>query len=129
MTHIHSHTESGHHHRIDPAHVTRALVWGIVLNLIFVAVELGAGLWQNSMGLVSDAGHNLSDVVSLLLALLAVKLSQAAKSDKYTYGYRKSTVLGSLINACILLAAVGVHVWESVRRLVHPHPVHGGGLA
>lgn len=129
MTHIHSHTESGHHHSIDPAHVTRALVWGIVLNLIFVAVELGAGLWQNSMGLVSDAGHNLSDVVSLLLALLAVKLSQAAKSDKYTYGYRKSTVLVSLINACILLAAVGVIVWESVGRLLHPHPVDGGVMA
>lgn len=129
MTHIHSHTKSGHHHRIDPAHVTRALVWGIVLNLIFVAVELGAGLWQNSMGLVSDAGHNLSDVVSLLLALLAVKLSQAAKSDKYTYGYRKSTVLVSLINACILLAAVGVIVWESIGRLLHPHPVDGGVMA
>lgn len=129
MTHIHSHTESGHHHSIDPAHVTRALVWGIVLNLIFVAVELGAGLWQNSMGLVSDAGHNLSDVVSLLLALLAVKLSQAAKSDQYTYGYRKITILVSLINACILLAAVGVIVWESVGRLLHPHPVDGGVMA
>lgn len=129
MTHIHSHTESGHHHRIDPAHVTRALVWGIVLNLIFVAVELGAGLWQNSMGLVSDAGHNLSDVVSLLLALLAVKLSQAAKSDQYTYGYRKITILVSLINACVLLAAVGVIVWESVGRLLHPHPVDGGVMA
>lgn len=129
MSHIHSHTESGHHRRIDPAHVTRALVWGIVLNLAFVAVELGAGLWQNSMGLVSDAGHNLSDVVSLLLALLAVKLSQAAKSDKYTYGYRKSTVLVSLINACILLAAVGVIVWESIGRLLHPHPVDGGVMA
>ena len=90
MAHIHNSTPAHHHHHVDPTHVTRALLWGIALNLIFVAIELGAGLWQKSMGLISDAGHNLSDVVSLLLALLAVKLSQAAMNDKYTYGYRKS---------------------------------------
>ena len=102
------------------------MVWGIALNLIFVATELGAGLWQRSMGLISDAGHNLSDVVSLLLALLAVKLSQAAMNDKYTYGYRKSTILVSLVNACILIAAIGAIVWESIQRLLHPQPVDGG---
>ena len=105
------------------------MVWGIALNLIFVAIELGAGLWQRSMGLISDAGHNLSDVVSLLLALLAVKLSQAAMNDKYTYGYRKSTILVSLVNACILIAAIGAIVWESIQRLLHPQPVDGGVVA
>lgn len=128
MVHIHDHNGHGHHHA-DPAHVTRALVMGIALNLAFVAVELGAGIRQQSMGLISDAGHNLSDVVSLLLALLAVRLSQAAKSDRYTYGYRKSTVLVSLVNACILMAAVGIIVWESIERLLHPHPVDGGVVA
>ncbi len=122
----HDHNGAGHHHHIDPTHVTRALVWGIALNMAFVVVELTAGLWQRSMGLVSDAGHNLSDVVSLLLALLAVKLSQAARNDRYTYGYRKSTILVSLVNACILIAAVGVIVWESIGRLMEPQPVDGG---
>ena len=122
----HGHNGAGHHHHIDPTHVTRALVWGITLNMAFVVVELTVGVWQHSMGLVSDAGHNLSDVVSLLLALLAVKLSQAARSDRYTYGYRKSTILVSLVNASILLAAVGVIVWESIGRLLNPQPVDGG---
>lgn len=129
MAHIHNSTSAHHHHHVDPTHVTRALIWGIALNLIFVAIELGAGLWQRSMGLISDAGHNLSDVVSLLLALLAVKLSQAAMSDKYTYGYRKSTILVSLVNACILIAAIGAIVWESIQRLLHPQPVDGGVMA
>lgn len=122
----HNHKGGHHHHHIDPTHVTHALIGGIVLNIAFVAVELTMGLWQRSMGLVSDAGHNLSDVVSLLLALLAVKLSQAARNDRYTYGYRKSTVLVSLINACILIAAVAVIVWESIGRLLDPQPVDGG---
>ena len=129
MAHIHNSTPAHHHHHVDPTHVTRALVWGIALNLIFVAIELGAGLWQRSMGLISDAGHNLSDVVSLLLALLAVKLSQTAMNDKYTYGYRKSTILVSLIIACILIAAIGAIVWESIQRLLHPQPVDGGVVA
>ena len=103
MAHIHNSTPAHHHHHVDPTHVTRALVWGIALNLIFVAIELGAGLWQRSMGLISDAGHNLSDVVSLLLA--------------------------SLINACILIAAIGAIVWESIQRLLHPQPVDGGVVA
>ena len=129
MAHIHNSATAHHHHHVDPTHVTRALIWGIALNLVFVAIELGAGLWQRSMGLISDAGHNLSDVVSLLLALLAVKLSQAAMNDKYTYGYRKSTILVSLVNACILIAAIGAIVWESIQRLLHPQPVDGGVMA
>lgn len=126
VNHSDHHSHEGHHHHADVTHVTRALVWGIALNMLFVVVEFAFGVWQESMGLISDAGHNLSDVVSLVLVLVAVKLSQAAYTDKYTYGYKKSTILVSLLNAAILLVAVGVIVWESIERLVDPRPIDGG---
>ena len=113
-----------HHHRISS--LNRAFLIGIALNVSFVAVEFFAGLWYGSMGLLSDAGHNLSDVASLLLAMLAFRLAQAHPTARYTYGYKKSTVLISLFNSLILLIAVGVIVAESVRRMVHPQPIPGG---
>ena len=90
---------------------------GIVLNLVFVCVEFGAGLWFDSVALISDAGHNLSDVVSLVLSLIAFRLARVKPTASYTYGYRKSTVLVSLLNACILLVAVGIDS-ERVRRSI-----------
>lgn len=78
------------------------------------------------MGLLSDAGHNLSDVASLLLAMLAFRLARVRATSRYTYGYRKSTVLISLLNSVILLVAVGVIVAESVGRMLRPEPVVGG---
>ncbi len=113
-----------HHHRISS--LNRAFLIGIALNVSFVAVEFLAGLWYGSMGLLSDAGHNLSDVASLLLAMLAFRLAQAQPTARYTYGYKKSTVLISLFNSLILLIAVGVIIAESVRRMVHPQPIPGG---
>lgn len=113
-----------HHHRISS--LNRAFLIGIALNVSFVAVEFFAGLWYGSMGLLSDAGHNLSDVASLLLAMLAFRLAQAQPTARYTYGYKKSTVLISLFNSLILLIAVGVIIAESVRRMVHPQPIPGG---
>lgn len=112
-----------HHHRISS--LNRAFLIGIALNVAFVAVELCVGLWYGSMGLVSDAGHNLSDVASLLLAMLAFRLAQVHATNRYTYGYKKSTVLISLLNSVILLIAVGVIVAESVGRMLHPEPVEG----
>lgn len=97
-----------HHHHLPVDHLNRAFVLGIVLNLVFVCVEFGAGLWFDSVALISDAGHNLSDVVSLVLSLIAFRLARVKPTASYTYGYRKSTVLVSLLNACILLVAVGV---------------------
>lgn len=120
-------TSPGHlhrHHRISS--LNRAFLIGIALNVSFVAVEFFAGLWYGSMGLLSDAGHNLSDVASLLLAMLAFRLAQAQPTARYTYGYKKSTVLISLFNSLILLIAVGVIIAESVRRMVHPQPIPGG---
>ena len=102
---------------------------GILLNLVFVAVEFGAGLFLDSVALISDAGHNLSDVVSLVLSLLAFRLARLKPTPKYTYGYKKSTVLVSLLNACILLVAVGVIFAESIDKLNNPTPIAGGSVA
>ncbi len=127
MTHEHHH----HHHHPDPAltSLNKAFVAGIVLNVAFVAVEFAVGIAYGSMGLLSDAGHNLSDVAGLLLAMLAFRLAQAPATARYTYGYKKSTVLISLLNSVILLIAVGVIVAESIGRMLHPAVVAGGAIA
>ena len=77
------------------------------------------------MGLVSDAGHNLSDVFSLLLTLVGIKLALAHANKRFTYGYQKATILISLLNAIILLIAVGVIIVESIRKFTHPEPING----
>ena len=126
MAHEHHHH---HHHERRITSLNTAFIAGIVLNVLFVAVEAGMGLCYNSMGLLSDAGHNLSDVAGLLLAMLAFRLAQARATARYTYGYKKSTVLISLLNSVILLVAVGVIVAESVGRMLHPAPVEGPAIA
>lgn len=123
MTHEH------HHHDHTVTSLNKAFIWGIGLNVGFVVIEFAVGLCYGSMGLLSDAGHNLSDVASLLLAMLAFRLAQARATPKYTYGYKKSTVLISLLNSVILLIAVGVIVAESIGRMLHPEPVVGGAIA
>ena len=131
MTHepeLHSHHHHHHHHPAVSS-LNKAFLWGIALNAGFVVVEFAVGLWYGSMGLLSDAGHNLSDVASLLLAMLAFRLARAHATPRYTYGYKKSTVLISLLNSVILLIAVGVIVAESIGRMLHPEPVVGGAIA
>ena len=124
-----------HHHSHDHSHlltagtIGRALVIGIVLNVAYAAAEFGVGLWQGSMGLIADAGHNLSDVAGLLLALIAVKLVQKHATTRYTFGYKKASVLISLVNAVILLAAVIGIVWESVRKFFNPEVIEGWTVA
>lgn len=127
MGHEHHHHDHAHLHEV--ASLNRAFVAGIALNVLFVAVEFAVGLYYGSMGLLSDAGHNLSDVAGLLLAMLAFRLAQAPATARYTYGYKKSTVLISLLNSVILLIAVGVIVAESIGRMIHPAPVEGGAIA
>lgn len=118
-----------HHHNHTVSSLNRAFIIGIVLNVGFVAVEFTVGMLYNSMGLLSDAGHNLSDVAGLLLAMLAFRLAQAHATPSYTYGYKKSTVLISLLNSVILLVAVGVIIAESIQRMAHPAPVEGSVIA
>lgn len=125
MTHAHPHHDYDH----AVTSLNRAFLLGISLNVAFVAVEFAVGIAYGSMGLLSDAGHNLSDVAGLLLAMLAFRLAQAHATPRYTYGYKKSTVLISLLNSVILLVAVGVIVAESVGRMVHPAPVEGAAIA
>jgi cobalt-zinc-cadmium efflux system protein len=98
----------------------RAFAIGVGLNAAFVAAELVAGLWSSSLALLADAGHNLSDVLALLLAWGATVLAKRAPTGRRTYGLRKATILASLANAVMLLVAVGVIVSESVRRLAQP---------
>jgi cobalt-zinc-cadmium efflux system protein len=121
---MHDHHDGHHHaHVLDITNVSKSLVAGIILNILFVVVELGAGFFSNSLALISDAGHNLSDVASLALALLAFKLLKIKPTKKFTYGYRKASILISLLNAVILLIAVGSIGYESLQRFMAPKPV------
>lgn len=125
--------EHPHHHHAAGTELTEPLrkiyILSIVLNLSFVLVEAGVGLWKGSLGLLSDAGHNLGDVFSLILALIAFKLSFSKVNSRFTYGYKKGSVLISLLNAIILLVAVGAIFVESIHKLFNPSPVDGGAVA
>ena len=126
MAHEHHH----HHPALTYDQTTgRNFILGIVLNLAFVLVEAGAGLWLGSLALLSDAGHNLSDVFSLLLALLAFRMMRFQPSQKYTYGYKRMTILVSLVNALLLFVAVAAILWSSVEKILHPSPVQGDVVA
>jgi cobalt-zinc-cadmium efflux system protein len=118
--HDHGHSHSGGHHHHAPANMGRAFAIGVALNTAFVAAEAIAGVWTHSLALLADAGHNLSDVLSLLLAWGAVVLARRAPAGRRTYGLRKGTILASLANAVLLLVAVGVIVSEAVRRFAAP---------
>ncbi|MEP6927761.1 MAG: cation diffusion facilitator family transporter [Ginsengibacter sp.] len=120
-----------HHHIpvIDSANNSKALIIGIGLNALFVIVEVIAGIVNNSMSLLTDAGHNLSDVASLVLSLTAFGLAKKKSTEKFTYGYKKTTVLAALFNAVLLLIAVGILGFESVHRLFNPVAVKGNIIA
>lgn len=118
-----------HHSHAHVDTIGRALVIGITINVLYAAAEFGIGMWQGSMGLIADAGHNLSDVAGLLLALIAVRLGAKRASQQYTFGYKKASILISLVNAVILLAAVAAIVWESIERFTDPSPVEGWSVA
>ena len=123
------HHHHDHHHAPQITRLNRTFVIGIGLNLAFVVAEFVIGFYYNSLGLISDAGHNLGDVASLILAMLAFRLAQVSATSKYTYGYKKSTILVSLLNSIILLIAVGVILAESIGKLFHPSPVEGSAIA
>ncbi|SCW85558.1 cation diffusion facilitator family transporter [Mucilaginibacter sp. NFR10] len=129
--HSHSHSHGHHHHDHAPKldHLNSAFIWGIVLNSVFVVVEAITGFVTHSLSLLTDAGHNLSDVASLALALLAFKLTKVSANSKYTYGYKRSTIIVSFFNAVILFAAVGFIIYEAITRFMNPEIVSGGTMA
>lgn len=122
MSHHHHHHAHDHDHQPN---YNLAFALGVTLNITFVAIEVVYGVLADSLALIADAGHNFSDVLSLLLAWGANLLSSSAATDKRTYGFRKVTVMASLISAVMLLIALGGIGWETVHRFLDPKPVAG----
>ena len=117
--HSHNHSNS------SGQNFNRAFIIGIILNVIYIVVEVVYGLMINSMALIADAGHNFSDVLGLLLAWGAAYLAKTAATEKRTYGLRKSTILAAFFNAILLMIAVGAITIEAIRKLITPEPVEG----
>jgi cobalt-zinc-cadmium efflux system protein len=125
--HDHSHHHHDHAPKLD--RLNTAFIVGIALNAAFVIIEAIVGFANGSLSLLTDAGHNLSDVASLALALLAFKLTKVKANGQYTYGYKRSTILVSLVNAALLMAAVIIIAYEAVLRFNHPQPLPGITIA
>lgn len=125
----HGHHDHGHGHGLGhshaPADFGRAFAIGALLNIGFVAVEGGAGFWFDSVALLADAGHNLSDVLGLLIAWAGVEMAKRPASKRFTYGLGASTILAALANALVLLLAVGAILLETIQRLGDPRPIDG----
>src|ERR1700756_4562658 len=121
----HSHNDHSHGHNHAPSDFGWRFMVGVVLNLAFVVVEAVFGFAVNSLALVADAGHNLSDVLGLALAWGAFVLSRRAPSSRRTYGMRRSSILAALFNALFLLFAIGAIAWEAIQRFWRPEPVSG----
>lgn len=127
--HDHDHHEHGHahHHHHDHSNVdttSRAFAVGISLNMAFVIIEIGFGIYADSLSLLADAGHNFSDVIGLLAAWGAMILARRLPSLRFTYGLRSTTILAALANAMLLLIAVGGISWEAIRRFSEPMAVN-----
>lgn len=123
-----AHAHHDHSHAHAPAGFGRAFAIGIGLNTAFVIVEATYGFWSGSVALLADAGHNASDVLGLLAAWGATALSRALPTDRYTYGFKGSSVLAALTNGVLLLVATGAILLEAAQRLARPEPVSGGGI-
>ena len=124
--HDHGHAHGGHGHSHAPKSFGRAFAIGTALNLGFVIIEAGYGIASGSMALLADAGHNLSDVLGLLIAWGAATLGKRRPSGKYTYGFRSSSILAAILNALLLLVAIVLIAVEAIRRFSEPAPVAGG---
>jgi cobalt-zinc-cadmium efflux system protein len=111
-----------HQHQLD---FGRAFAIGVVLNTGFIIAEVIFGLLSHSLSLLADAGHNLGDVMGLLMAWAASNLARRSPTERFTYGLRRTSVLAALFNAILLLVSVGAIAWEAIRRISHPEPVLG----
>ena len=111
-----------HHHPVELKSINRAFIIGIILNFAFVIIEAVVGFSIHSLSLLSDAGHNLADVASLAMSLIAFRLLKVRPNEKYTYGYKKTTILVALLNAAILLLSLGAIGYEAAHRLMSAEP-------
>lgn len=125
-SHHHGH-HHGHHHHSPNSHGA-AFALAIALNAAFVGAEALAGLWSGSVALLADAGHNLGDVLALLLAWGASVLAARPASARYTFGLKSSSILAAIANAALLWAALGMILLETVQRFFTPSPVQGGTM-
>jgi cobalt-zinc-cadmium efflux system protein len=116
--HSHSHSHG--------ANYNHAFIIGITLNVLFVLAEAFYGWQADSLALLSDAGHNLSDVLGLLMAWGGFYLARLRPNQKHTYGLGRATMMAALFNALILLVAIGGIAWEAISRFSHPVPIQGG---
>jgi cobalt-zinc-cadmium efflux system protein len=114
-----------HNHTHAPNNFNRAFAIGTALNIIFVLIEAGYGVISHSLALIADAGHNLSDVIALLLAWGAITVAKRSATARYTFGFKKGTILVSLGSSLFLCVAIGVILWEALIRLRSPVPVNG----
>lgn len=119
--HDHKHSHQGHNH--GPKNYNNAFFFGITLNFAFVLIEAFYGVFTNSLALVADAGHNLSDVAGLIIAWGAFWLASRKPTLHFTFGLRKSSILSALFNSIFLLIAVGIILWEAVHRILNPSVV------
>jgi cobalt-zinc-cadmium efflux system protein len=121
-SHEHKHDDKGHGHghAHGPMNYDRVFAIGIALNVSYALIEAVAGFWLNALALVADAGHNLSDVMGLLLAWAAVWLSRRKPTARHSYGLGRSSILAALANAMLLMFAIVVIVWEAAARFSHP---------
>src|SRR5882672_1396240 len=114
-----------HHHPVAQPKVNTAFIVGIALNLSFVVIEAGVGFYIHSLSLLSDAAHNLADVGTLALSLLAFRLMNVKANEHFTYGYRKTSILVALFNSFVLLVTIGGIAFEAIRKLLHPESMPG----
>lgn len=124
-----NHSHHDHSHLAVLTNVNSAFVVGILLNSLFVVIEAVIGFSIHSLSLLSDAGHNLADVGSLGLSLLAFRLLKVKANNKYTYGYRKTTIVAALFNAMILLISIAIIGYEAIQRFSNPPALPGKTIA
>ena len=120
--HHHNHDHHGHHHVVN---YNKAFAWGISLNIIYVIIECSFGFHINSLALLSDAGHNLGDVLSLLLAWAAEFLVKRKSFGQFTYGLKRASILIAFANALLLVLALGAISWEAIQRFYNPVESNG----
>ena len=121
----HTHHSHNHDHSITATNINKAFIIGIALNFLFVIIQIIIGLSIHSLALLSDAGHNFADVGALAISLLAFRLMKVKSNKKFTYGYRKTSVLTAFFNAMVLYISIGAILYEAAHRFLNPEPISG----